>query len=82
MSKNIITVTLDLNKLRESARECKKDNGSLESSGGVTPDEMDMVWNGMKGLLYGNNDDFSNAVQMMINVLCEVESDEEEEDEG
>lgn len=72
---NKITVTLDIDALYNHALTvAKQNNGSLESSGGVTPEELEVAWEGMKTLFFGNNDPFREAMDRAIQALQDAET--------
>lgn len=72
-NKKSITVTLDLDALCKVAREFAVANdGSLESSSGETPDDLQRVWWSMSYLFQGGNREFYEGVKDAIAVLAEI----------
>lgn len=77
-----LTVTLDLDALAAYAKEVADENdGTLESSSGMTTDDLDRAWEAMSTFFHGPNQAFSEAMSEAITVLQDAESRDDEGDE-
>lgn len=77
-----ITVTIDFDALKAHATKIAQDNGGLEASSGVKPEELAYAWDYMSSMFEGVNDAFGDAVSQAIQVLVEVDEEFSSESEG
>lgn len=67
-----VTITVNLDDIRAHARKMSKDNGGLESSGGATPDELDMAFDGMRSCLPKSAAGLSGVIYDVISIFKEA----------
>jgi hypothetical protein len=72
-NKKSITISLDLDALRRRcSRFATANDGSLESSNGETPADLQRVWCSMSYLFQGVNREFYESVKDAIYALAEI----------
>ena len=84
MSKNKVTITIDMDALREHIRKEAKENNGLENSSGVTPVDLDFAFDNSDTWFGPEGESlrvvFRNVITMMCDAHDEFKKDEEEGD--
>lgn len=64
-----VTITVNLDDIRAHARKVAKSNGGLESSGGVTPDDLAMAFDVMRACLPKSAAALSDVISDVISII-------------
>ena len=83
-----VIITVDFDAIRAYALKESKDNGGLESSSGMTPENLDEAWDGLRNTLPESEKDFVDVMSEIVNILgqahgkyAEGDYDDDEDDE-